>query len=145
MKAESFTYPVVLARAEEGGFHASFPDVPGAITEGDTETEALANAVEALETMFIAYMRDKQDIPRPSPPRDRRTIVVPPISAAKVALYRAVREHGLSRAGLARRLRLHAPQVDRLLDLRHASRLDQLAEALRALGKELVLSVRDAA
>jgi antitoxin HicB len=145
MKAESFTYPVVLTPAKEGGFVVTFPDVPGAITDGETETEAVANAIDALETMFIAYIRDKQDIPRPSAPRDRRTIAVSPIAAAKVALYRAMREHGLTKAGLARRLGLHAPQVDRLLDLRHASRLDQLADALRVLGKELVLSVRDAA
>jgi antitoxin HicB len=37
----------------------------------------------------------------------------------------------------ARRLGWHAPQVDRLLDLRHASRLDQLDRALRAVGKRL--------
>jgi antitoxin HicB len=56
-----------------------------------------------------------------------------------------MREHGLSKAALARRLGVHAPQVNRLLDLRHGSRLDQLADALRALGRELVVSVRDAA
>ncbi len=67
MKSESFTYPVTLTPAEEGGFTVTFPDVPGAITEGDGETEALRHAVGALETMFIAYTMDKQDIPRPSP------------------------------------------------------------------------------
>jgi antitoxin HicB len=72
-------------------------------------------------------------------------VAVAPVAAPKVALYRAMREHGLSEAALARWLGIHAPQVDRLLDLRHGSRLDQLADALRALGRELVVSVRDAA
>jgi len=37
------------------------------------------------------------------------------------------------------------PQVDRLLDLGHASRLDQIEQALAAPGKRLTLDVADAA
>ena len=37
---------------------------------------------------------------------------------AKTALYEAMREQGVGRAELARRLRWHLPQVDRVLDLR---------------------------
>ena len=51
----------------------------------------------------------------------------------------------MSKAELARRLNCHMPQVDRLLDLRHASRLDQMEAAFRALGKQLSVDVRDAA
>jgi antitoxin HicB len=65
----------------------------------------------------------------------------PPISAAKVALYRAMREVGVGKAELARRLGWHL-QVDRVLDLLHASRLEQIE---RALGKRLVVEVKDAA
>ncbi len=39
----------------------------------------------------------------------------------------------------------HLPQVDRLLDLMHSSRLDQLEAAFRVLGKRLALEVLDAA
>jgi antitoxin HicB len=42
-------------------------------------------------------------------------------------------------------LNCHLPQVDRLLDLRHASRLDQLEAAFRVLGKRLTLEIREAA
>jgi antitoxin HicB len=49
------------------------------------------------------------------------------------------------KAELARRLNWHLPQVDRLLDLRHASRLDQLETAFRALGKQLSVEVSEAA
>jgi antitoxin HicB len=34
--------------------------------------------------------------------------------------------------------------IDRLFDLNHASRLDQIDAALRALGKRLVVGVEDA-
>jgi antitoxin HicB len=37
------------------------------------------------------------------------------------------------------------PQIDRLVDLRHASRLDQLEAAFRALGKRLSVEIREAA
>ncbi len=52
---------------------------------------------------------------------------------------------GVTKAELARRLGWHGPQVDRLLDLNHASRLDQIEAALAALGKRLQVTVRDAA
>ena len=51
----------------------------------------------------------------------------------------------VNKAEPARRLNCHMPQVDRLLDLRHASRLDQLEAAFRALGKQLPVQVSDAA
>jgi antitoxin HicB len=51
----------------------------------------------------------------------------------------------VGKAELARRLGWHMPQVDRLLDLRHASRLDQLAQAFRVLGKQLTITVHEAA
>jgi antitoxin HicB len=50
-----------------------------------------------------------------------------------------------SKTELARRRSCHLPQVDRLLNLRHGSRLDQLEAALRALGKELSVQILDAA
>jgi antitoxin HicB len=45
-------------------------------------------------------------------------------------------------AELARRLGQHLPQVDRLLDLRHVSRMDQLEGAFAALGKRIVISIK---
>ena len=57
----------------------------------------------------------------------------------------AMRTAGIGKAELARRLNCHLPQVDRLLDLRHASRLDQLEAAFRALGKQLSIEVSTAA
>ncbi len=44
---------------------------------------------------------------------------------------------GVRKAELARRLGWKGPQVDRLFDLEHASRLDQLEAAAKALGKHI--------
>jgi len=52
-----------------------------------------------------------------------------------------MRAGGINKSELARRLNRHLPQVDRLLDLRHDSRLDQLENAFRAIGKQLTVAV----
>lgn len=54
-----------------------------------------------------------------------------------VALYEAMRAQGVSKAELARRLGWPVTQTQRLLDLRHASRVDQLEAAFAVLGKRL--------
>ena len=46
---------------------------------------------------------------------------------------------------MARRMGTSKVNVDRLFDLTHHSRLDQIEAAFRALGKELAIEVRDAA
>jgi antitoxin HicB len=82
----------------------------------------------------------------PSQPTSNETLV--PLSAlgmAKAALYEAMREQGIGRAELARRLRWHLPQVARVLDMRHASRMEQVETALAALGLRLVVDVARAA
>ncbi len=141
-----YTYPVVLEPDDNDTVMVTFPDVPGAITFGDDEDEALMRAVDALETVFIACMSDRQDIPKASRPRKgRKTVTLPSLSAAKVALYQTMREQGLRKADLARRLHCEFRQVDRLLDLRHRSRLDQIDAALAALGQRLEIGLKGAA
>ncbi|HLJ64244.1 MAG TPA: type II toxin-antitoxin system HicB family antitoxin [Stellaceae bacterium] len=144
MSKNTFVYPVHL-EPDGGGFVVTFPDFPFGVTEGDNKEEALTCAQSALETIIMALMDERKDIPRPSPARGRASVTLPPGSGAKVALYLAMREQGIGKTDLARRLGWHLPQVDRVLDIRHASKLDQLSQALRAVGKELVLGVRDAA
>jgi antitoxin HicB len=145
--SSSFSYSVTLTPASsfdprDKGYVVTFPDVPEAITEGDDEAEALARAVDALETAFIARIASRQDIPDPRAKGDYR-VALPALSAAKVGLYKTMRAAGVGKGELARRIGWHLPQVDRLLDLRHASRLDRIETALRALGKTLVVDVAE--
>ena len=50
-------------------------------------------------------------------------------------------EQGIKKAELARRLGWHMPQVDRLFDLRHASKLDQIEAAAHVLGKQINIEI----
>jgi antitoxin HicB len=137
-------YGVKLTR-EDGTFLVSFPDFPGVQTFGGDEAEALARAVDALETMLMGLIEDRQPIPKPRHPGKRKSVVVPVLTEAKIALYDLMRSQGIGKAELARRMNCHLPQIDRLLDLSHASRLDQLEQAFRAIGKRLEVAVADAA
>jgi antitoxin HicB len=137
-------YPVVFTR-EEGAILVSFPDFPNVHTYGDDEKEASAHAVDALETMLMAMMEDRDPIPAPGPVRKRKFVILPALTEAKLELYKQMRAARVGKAELARRLHCHLPQIDRLLDLGHASRLDQLEQAFLALGKRLAVSVENAA
>ena len=87
-------------------------------------------------------MKDRRDIPEPSQVT-KDAIELPALESAKIELYRAMRARNVGKAELARRLDWHLPQVDRVLQVRHGSQLDQMEAAFAALGKKLVLTVVD--
>ena len=139
-------YSAMLMPDPDGGFTVTFRDVPEAITEGDNREEALLRAEDALESALAMYVAADEPLPTASPALPEETIV--PLSArgmAKTALYEAMREQGIGRAELARRLRWHLPQVNRVLDLRHASKMEQIETALATLGLRLIVDVAKAA
>ncbi|MGA3202236.1 MAG: type II toxin-antitoxin system HicB family antitoxin [Bryobacteraceae bacterium] len=139
------SYPVRITR-EGQAFLAQFPDVPIAHTFGDTKQECLENALDALETAFIALMSDRSEIPEPSRiKRGMDSVTLPALAEAKISLYREMLAVEMRKAELARQLGWHKPQVDRLLDLRHDSRLDQIERAFAALGKRVRIAIEDAA
>ena len=139
-------YPVILESDTNETILVSFPDFPEAHTFGDDEAEALARATDLLEDVLADYVESRREIPVPSKGRKRdRFITLPVLTEAKVQLYREMRSAGVRKSELARRLGCHMRQVDRLLDLHHASRLDQIEAAFAALKKTIVLEVRDAA
>lgn len=137
-------YPIHLKR-EGSKILVTFPDFPNVHTYGDDEAEALTRAVDALETYLMGMIEDREEIPKPRSVRRARFVSLPALTEAKLELYRQMRAASIGKAALARRLHCHLPQVDRLLDLSHASRLDQIEQALLAVGKKLTISFEDAA
>ncbi|MDR2677960.1 MAG: hypothetical protein LBB51_00795 [Zoogloeaceae bacterium] len=137
-----FDYPVTLTLDSNGSILVTFADVPEAITFGADEDEALLHAVDALETGLSFYVEARKPLPAPGKPQKGQKTVRPcPLECAKLGVYQAMTEQGVKKAELARRLGWHMPQVDRLFDLRHASRLDQIEAAASALGKRLHIRV----
>ncbi len=130
-------YPIMLDE-REGAVLATSPDFPELVTSGDDQDEAVASAVQALEQAIAACIRDRKDVPPPS--QGAAYAILPTLTSVKVMLYQHMREQGVSKAELARRLGWHLPQVDRVLDLQHRSWLDQIDAALAAIGWQLHVS-----
>jgi len=139
---ETQGYPVTLTPAEEGGFVVSFPDVPEALTQGENREDALARAVDALETALEMYVEEGREIPKPSKARRGQvTVRAPMLAQMKLAVYNAMREQKVRKTELARRMGWHLMQVDRLLDLRHSTRVNDIEAALGSLNRAFSINV----
>lgn len=134
-------YSVKLRRVE-GAVMVTCPDLPEFSSVGGSEDEALREAVDGIETTLQMYMQDRRAIPVPGERKQgQRWVDLPPLAVAKIGLYQAMQAQGLRKADLARLLDVHLPQVDRLLDLRHRSKLEQVESALNAVGYRIELAV----
>ena len=65
--------------------------------------------------------------------------------APKVALYREMREQGVSNVELARRLGVRETVVRRMLDPDHATKSIRIEAALRAVGRRILVTIDGAA
>jgi antitoxin HicB len=135
-------YPVDLTPDSNGSFLATFPDVPEANSVGEDEDEALLNAQDALESALEIYFDERRAIPLPGQPRaGQAMLTLPALESAKVLLWNEMLTQNIRKAELARRLNVHMPQVDRLFDMRHSSKLEFVERAAAALGKKLMVSL----
>jgi antitoxin HicB len=134
---------------DDGPILVTFPDIPEAITGGDSDEEAFANAQEALELALLTYANDGIDIPRASRrPSGAGSSVHVPVAAAvaaKIAFIIAFRESGMTRVALAKKLGKAETEVRRMLDPYHQTKLPAIEAGLKALGKRLVVSIAEAA
>jgi antitoxin HicB len=58
-----YKLPLVLAPQPEGGFTVTSPVLPELVTEGDTISEAMANAQDALAAVIEAYQYLGRSLP----------------------------------------------------------------------------------
>jgi antitoxin HicB len=137
-------YAVVLTPDDNGTVLVTVPDLPEAVTFGADREDALARAVDAIECALMGAMAAREPIEDPKTVGPD-VVALPALASAKVAVYRAMRSEGVGKAALAKRLGVALPQIDRLLDLRHASRLEAIERALGALGLSLTIVVKAAA
>ena len=137
-------YAVTLAPDDNGTILVTVPDIPEAVTFGDDRADALARAVDAIETAIMGAMAAREDVPAPQA-EGADYVTLPALSSAKIELYQAMRADGVGKAALAKRLGVALPQVDRLIDLKHSSRLDAIERAFLALGRSMTIVVKAAA
>ena len=141
---QGLAWPAELEQQEDGSVLVFFPDIPEALTEGETEAEALAQARDCLVAALGGYVGARRAVPRPSPAHGRTTVPLPALTAAKIALYGAMRAQGVCNTALAERLGLSEGAVRRLIDLDHRSHIGQVEAALNVLGQRLTVATRAA-
>ncbi|MBA2323436.1 MAG: type II toxin-antitoxin system HicB family antitoxin [Pseudonocardiales bacterium] len=67
-------YAVIVEQADDGGFGAWSPDLPGCVALGDTVEETLVEMREAI-SLYIEVLRERgEDVPVP---RAVQTVTVP--------------------------------------------------------------------
>lgn len=140
--AQRLKWPIDMVRQDDGSFLVPFPDIPEALTEG--ETEALALTQDCLIAALGGYAEGRRAIPWPSPAHGRFTIALPALTAAKIALYGAMCAEGVGNTALAERLGLSEGAVRRMLDLDHRSHIGRIETALHALGRRLTVATQAA-
>ena len=99
---------------------------------------ALRNAVDALETALDFYFEKNRPVPMPSiRKRGQHMVELPASVSAKVLLFNEMLLQEVRPSELAKRLDIPRQHVNRLLDPRHATKIDGIAAALKVLGKTL--------
>jgi antitoxin HicB len=139
-----FTYPIRLTPdRRDGGYIVRSRDIPEAISQGESIGDALAAAAGALQAALEARIDDGLDIPAPSAPKRGEHLVGTPItSALKAAVHVALRDSGVSKSELARRMQVDEKEARRMLDPRHPTKVPTLERALAALGRRAEIEVR---
>ncbi|BAZ95180.1 uncharacterized protein FOKN1_2820 [Thiohalobacter thiocyanaticus] len=142
-----FAYPMLVTEDDAGRLLARFPDFPEALTDAPDLETLLEEATDCLDEAVAARIAEGMPLPHPAQAVKGRVhwIMLPAQTAAKAALYAALRDSGLSKSGLARRLGCDEKEVRRMLDPRHATRLPRIEAALDALGKRLIVHTEDVA
>lgn len=140
---QRFAYPITLTTDEDdGGYVVTCRDILEAITQGDTLEEALEAAEGALEAAIEMRIEDGLEIPVPGKAMKGEHLVALSVgSAMKAAVYLAMKEQGISKTDLAKRLDLDEKEARRILDPKHATKVPTLERALHALGKRVEVVV----
>src|SRR3970040_2138196 len=137
-------YPLKIHKAEEGGYWAEFPDLPGCVTEGDTEEELLEMAKDALSGSLAVRFELNFAIPEAKPLEVRNVRWVEPTPDVSIPLMiRKIRnELGLSQKEVADRLRITYQTYQAWENPKVANpTLKQLSKLADAVGKKLIIEM----
>lgn len=124
------------------GYMVSFPDIPEALTCGDTYDDAVSMAHDALLTAMDFYFEDRRAVPEPSKAAKGQVLIALPASAAaKVLLLNEMLRQNVRPTDLAKQMGTTKQEVNRLTDLKHATKIDTIAKALAAIGFDLEMKL----
>lgn len=134
-------YPAKFSQ-EDGAYIVTFRDVPESITQGGNFEEAMFLAEDVLICGLEFYFENDKPIPLPSEPQaDEIMVYLSDIVYVKALLHNARLETEMSKAELARFMDVRPPEMQRILNPRHNTKLDTISRMLSKLGRPLKLSI----
>jgi antitoxin HicB len=142
-EAKTFIYPASLEHLDDEVI-VRFSDFPEVLTGAATETEALAQAADALEEAVLARLANGEEVPRTpaSIPAGHAGVMLAPVTAARALVDQMRRANKLTKVELAARMGRDEKVVRRVLDGRRGVSMDTVLDALAALGFETTLAWR---
>ena len=110
------SYQAKLNKDKEGGYTVEFPDLPGCITEGETLSQALRYAKEALSLYLEEAIDPKWKLPEPKARKSKNYYwVSPAFHVGAAILIRTTRlSKNLSQAQVAKRIGITRQQFQKL-------------------------------
>lgn len=135
-------YLIDIAPAAGGAQRASCKAFPELAAFGADRKQARKNAVGALEKAISARIAHGHTLPKPATEAQIERhkgarIKLPQLATQKCMLYLALRQSGVDRAELARRLGWPREAVDGLFRLDHPSRIDHIEAAFKMLRRDV--------
>jgi antitoxin HicB len=139
-----FKYPASASYDEESDtYEISFRDFKTAHSVAYDEEDIELEASEGLTAAIGDSISSRLLIPEASPALPGEILVhIPVLTCLKAALHNAMMQTDTRKADLARKLNMNSQQIDRLLDVEHASKIDALEQALYLLGHEVTVSIK---
>ncbi len=139
----NFVFPVQLTPdIDDGGYVVTFRDLPEAITQGDSITECLAEAIDCLEEAIAARIDDNLEIPPASSPIEGEYLVELPLAMVfKALVYLALKETKMNKTQLARKVNIDELEITRILDPRYPTQLSTIEQVLLALDKKVKVQI----
>jgi antitoxin HicB len=127
---------------EDDGWVITCRDLPEAISQADSKESRIDIAEGCLQAALESRIHDNESLPVASKARRGEVMInSPATTAAKAALYDAMREAGISKMELACKMGIDEKEVRRMLDTAHGTKLPRIAEALEVLGRHLHIAL----
>lgn len=137
-------YPASYTYDEASGeYHIQYSDFSESCFVTYSVEDIELAAQDGIKNCIAAQIEEQQPVPMPSALKpDNIAIHVPILVRLKAELHNAMLTTQTRKADMARKLNLNGAQMDRLLDVYYASKVEALEQALYLLGFEADITLR---
>ncbi|EAW0245848.1 hypothetical protein ABVL59_004627 [Salmonella enterica] len=138
-----FNYAVKLEHdPDTKSWIATCRDLPLFNSAGDSVDDALLESVDGIIVALSIEIDARRPIPAASQPEEGEYVIhLPVLVVMKAALHNAMITTGTRKSDLARSMGMKGPQIDRLLDVCHSSKVETVELALQQLNRTVQVSI----